>query len=139
MAAYPSWVNSLLSNYISGTPFMAMLVTTAYVQLIAHDFRSDVTSAEITGSGYTAGGVLVTGVAIESDGADIRFHCDPINFGAIDTTDLAGIVFYEDVGSSATDPLVVADLFGLVEVEDVLNYTYTPAETGLIVASIGGI
>jgi hypothetical protein len=55
--------------------FKAMLVTSAYTFDFAHDRRDDVTN-EVVGTGYTAGGVTLTGVTYVIDGTNRRYKFD---------------------------------------------------------------
>ena len=55
-------------NFSTDT-FKVMLMGTGYTPSITHSVYADVSSYEITGTGYTAGGVTLTGVSLsESNG-----------------------------------------------------------------------
>lgn len=73
----------------------------------AHEFRSSVTN-EVTGTGYTAGGVALTGVAVTVDAAANRVKVDAndIDFGTVTFTSGTQIIIYLSTGSAATDILV---------------------------------
>ena len=93
--------------------FKAMLVTSAYSpNKDTHDFRDDVTN-EVTGTGYTAGGVAST-VTVTSDTANDRVT---IQFGAVSwassTITARGCVYYKSRGgASSADELVAYADFG---------------------------
>ena len=140
MAVYGAWMEQVLEQWLVGKSLRAMLVTAAYDQSQAHTVRADITATEIVGTGYTAGGADVSGVAVTFDSAtgQASITCASIEFGAIDTTDIAGIVFYVDTGNALTDVLVAADLFGPAEVADVISFTYAPSTDGLVLTRPGG-
>lgn len=73
----------------------------------AHEFRSSVTN-EVSGSGYTAGGVSLTteAVALDAPNDRVKFTADDADFGTVTFTAGTQIVVYVDTGSSATDILV---------------------------------
>ncbi len=133
MAVYGTWVKNLIEPMFTDMPLKAMLVTgTANVN---HDYRSDITTELVT-SGYPSGGVSVGLASVTTDLTDAVVTIWPENwslyFGAIDISTVTGIVFYESTGTAATDRLIYADMFGLVEVDGVMDYYYTPSDDGLI-------
>lgn len=86
----------------------AMLVGSDYtVDLDNHEFKSHITD-EISGTGYTAGGVTLSGPTIIYDPATntTRVDAADANFGVVTFTDAAGIVVYVDTGTAATSILV---------------------------------
>lgn len=86
----------------------AMLVDSNYTEdLDAHEFKSQVTN-EVTGTGYTAGGVALSGPTIIYDPATntTRVDAADANFGIVTLSDVAGIVVYVDTGDPATSILV---------------------------------
>lgn len=137
MAVYGPFITSALAGYLSGASVKALLTTSAYVQDVDQQFRSSVTN-EVVGTGYTAGGVAVTGVAVMYDSATNHPHltCDPVDFGVITIAEVAAIVFYVDTGSPATDVLIATDPFGPTEVDNT-TFQYIPHADGLVVATIG--
>ena len=93
--------------------FKCMLVTSAYVpNKDSHTRRSDVTG-EVTGTGYSAGGVAAT-ATVTKDTANDRID---ISLGAVSwpasTLTAAAAVYYKVTGGAAsTDPLVAYIDFG---------------------------
>jgi len=93
--------------------FKAMLVTSSYTpNKDTHDKRDDVTG-EVTGTGYTAGGVT-SAVTVTKDTANDRVT---IQFGAVSwatsTITARGIVYYKSRGgASSADELVAYANFG---------------------------
>lgn len=134
MAVYGKWVEHLVLGELSGQTVKCLLVTSGYTQDASHAVRADVT-AEIVAPGYTAGGESCSNVALTLDATTLRMTIDPIEWPGLDPTDVAGAIFYRDTGSAATDRLLAADLFGPVEVEDLVTFRYTPSPDGIVVAS----
>lgn len=93
--------------------FRVLLTTAAYVEdKDAHDFRNDVTN-EVTGTGYTAGGNVVT-VSVNLDIANDRVD---ITLGGTtwpsSTITARKAVYYKSRGGAATaDELVAVNDFG---------------------------
>lgn len=111
--------NAFKKNLMNGTidldtnTFKCMLVTSAYVpDQDAHEFRSSVTN-EVTGTGYTAGGVTLSSLAVGQDNTNNRGEwdfADPV--WAASTITARGAVVYKSTGSAATDALVAYIDFG---------------------------
>lgn len=105
----------------------ALAVTSTHVSSVSTTYRSQIAN-EITGTGYTAGGVAVTGVVVAWDAVESRAYvtCDLVDFGAVTATDVAGIVFYADTGSAATDRVLWTDTFAPVAATGSLTYQPSP-------------
>jgi hypothetical protein len=95
--------------------FYAMLLTDAYTPVKTDEFRSSVTSAEVTGTGYTAGGKAITvSVGAVDTGTD---SCD-ITLGPVEWTGLTVAAFRSMVvykrrgGTAAADELVFCRDYG---------------------------
>lgn len=103
----------------------AMLTTGTYTpDFDTHEFRSDVTN-EVTGTGYSAGGVALTGEAITLDAANnrLKIDADDANFGTVTITGIEQLVVYVDTGLSTTDLLVSRHSFASQSPSGV-NFTY---------------
>lgn len=91
----------------------AMLCDSSYVpDFDADEFRADITG-EVTGTGYTAGGVALTTVAISLDTTNnwLKFDADDANFGTLTVSGITQLVIYVDTGSAATDILISCHTF----------------------------
>lgn len=92
-------------------PLYLMLVTSTYTgtataTLKAHQYRSDVTAisgAEVTGTGYTAGGVQLTGVSVAASGDNAVFSASNPSW-ATATVTANGAVLFKRVGADLTTP-----------------------------------
>lgn len=138
-AAGPT-IADMVSSYFSGKTVKAMLVGSGWTfDKDAHDFRADVT-AEVTGTGYTAGGITLTGVAVAQDTANDRVEiaADNADFGMLTVTGITQIVTYFSTGSAATDRILSVHTFASQSPSGV-NFTYAwndddtnPATDGVI-------
>ncbi len=78
----------------------------------AEDFWSDINSHECSGTGYTAGGITLSGKAVLVDTAGpLVVSLDAADFDVPDVTldganAVARYAFYKDTGSAATSPLI---------------------------------
>lgn len=95
-----------------GTPRVILLSDTYVIDQDAHAFVSDIIADEAAGTGYTAGGNALTGVATAADSAT--------NEATFDADDISGIsvsccyaAIAVDTGTDATSPvLTITDLSG---------------------------
>lgn len=94
-------------DYDSGT-IKCMLCTVSYVpNQDTHQYKSSVTN-EVSGTGYTAGGVTLTSKTVTYNtgtNALVLDAADP-TWAALTVTGIRIAVFYLDTGSSATSPLL---------------------------------
>lgn len=91
----------------------AMICDATYVpDFDAHEFRSSVTG-EVTGTGYTAGGVALTGEAVTIDAATnrVKLDADDVDFGTVTFTAGTQVIVYVNSGAAATDRLVSRHTF----------------------------
>ena len=92
--------------------FKALLVTSSYTpNKGTHTRRSDITN-EVTGTGYTAGGVTCACTVAK----DTTNHRVTLTFAALSwassTITARGAVIYKSTGTAANDPLVAYVDFG---------------------------
>ena len=123
--AFGPTVQDIVSSWVSGKTFKAMLVGSGYTPDVdAHDFRADVTS-EVSGTGYTAGGITLTSVAVSVDTATnkVKLTAANANFGTLTVTGITGIVVYVSTGSAATDRILSHHSFTNSSPSGV-NFTY---------------
>lgn len=79
----------------------------------SHDYFSDVSANEVTGTGYTAGGVQLTNVSVSYTAASNTqtFDADNVVWSGSTITARYAVV-YVDTGSAATSPLIGLVDFG---------------------------
>jgi hypothetical protein len=111
---YNSAIDDMARNNIDfdTNTFKAMLVTSSYTpNKDTHDKRDDVTN-EVTGTGYTAGGVT-TACTVTKDTANDRVT---LQFAAVSwatsTITARALVIYKSTGTASTDNLVAYNDFG---------------------------
>jgi len=95
------------SHALASGAYKCMLVTSSYVvNPDLHEDRADITN-EVTGTGYTAGGVTLTGKTTAVDNANDRgiWDFDDPQWAASTITARAGII-YLSTGVAANDFLV---------------------------------
>jgi hypothetical protein len=132
MSAFLSFVEDIAAP-VSGYSLKAILVD-GYTQDLTDDTLSDVIAFEVSGTGYTTGGVAVTGVAISTDtgAGTVSITFDPVDYGAVDIPSITGLVLYDDTG----DTLVAVDIFAAVDATAATNFTYTPHADGFVLLTV---
>lgn len=110
-----TFYNSFTKESLDGTfdldsnTLKVMLVTSSYTfNRDTHDRRDDITN-EVTGTGYTAGGVALTSKLLTQDNTNDRtlFDFDNPEWGpTASISGIRGAVIYKDTGAAATDPLM---------------------------------
>lgn len=86
----------------------AMICTSTYTPNFDTDeFRSSVTG-EVSGAGYTAGGVALTSELLTLDTTNhrVKMNADAADFGTVTFTGGVQLIVYVDTGSLATDILI---------------------------------
>lgn len=96
-------------NWTSDTIKVA-LATSSYSPSIAHDYFNDITN-EITGSGYTAGGMALASKSVAIVSNVIQFQADPVVWTPSTLTARYAII-YKDTGTPTTSVLLGLVDFG---------------------------
>lgn len=108
---YVNGLKALLDAGLAlGTPRVILLSDTYTIDQDAHASVSDIIAHEAAGTGYTAGGLALTGVTTTATGASnlAAFDADNITGISVDCCYAAVVV---DTGVDATSPvLTIADL-----------------------------
>lgn len=115
-----------------------LLTTSAYTpNQDTHQYRSSVTN-EVTGTGYTAGGVTLTGktIAYNASTNTVTLDADNPLWTGVTIAEIRFAVFYVDTGSSATSPLVCYMDFEANLAPTAQNFTVTLASTGIATATV---
>lgn len=132
MSATGPWLQALVTDWLAGATVKAMLLTPDYTQDV--DAGSVPTSFEVSGTGYTAGGIDVTSslsVVYDSVNDEVLLDCDDVTWADLTVVGIGAIAFY------AGALLIAVDLFNPVEVSS-RPFTYNPSSDGLIALSISG-
>lgn len=110
----------------------AMLCTALYVpNQDTHRYKSDVTN-EVTGTGYTAGGVTLTSKTVTYNAASNTLTLDCADPAWTASTITARyLVFYKDTGTASTSPLIAYVDFGEDRSTGATTFTYVVPTTGI--------
>lgn len=147
---YPKWKVEQLGGTPGAVdfdtdPLYLMLVTSTYTgtataTLKGHQYRSDVTAisgAEVTGTGYTAGGVQLTGVSVAASGDNAVFTASNPAW-ATATISANGAVLFKRVGADLTtpadDPIIALFDFGETVASTAGTFTVNLGSTPLTLA-----
>lgn len=85
------------------------LVTSSYTPNIdTHDFFDDVSSYQLSGTGYTAGGATLASKTVTQDDTDNEgvFDAADVTWTAINAGTAAYAVLYKDTGTESSSPLI---------------------------------
>jgi hypothetical protein len=118
-------------NFSSDT-IKAMLCTSSYVpDQDLHRYKSSVTN-EITGTGYTAGGVTLTSKTVTYDAPSntLTLDCADPSWAAATIT-ARYLVIYKSTGTDSTSPLLVFVDFGTDISSTGGTFSYTVPATGI--------
>jgi len=132
---YGPALTSLAAGSINftGSTVKAMLCTSAYTpNQDTHQFKSSVTG-EVSGTGYTAGGVTLASKTVAYDTASNTLTLDAADLSWPSSTITARyLVFYVSTGTDATSPLIAYVDFGADVTTTNGTFTYTLPATGLV-------
>lgn len=112
--------------------FKAMLCSSVYSpNQDTHRYKSDLTG-EVTGTGYTAGGVTLTSKTITYDATSntVTLDCADPSWSA-STITARYLVVYRDTGTASTSPLVCYVDFGEDRSTGATTFTYVVPSTGV--------
>lgn len=110
----------------------AMLVTSAYTPAQdTHRYKSSVTG-EVSGTGYTAGGVTLASKTVTYDAATntLTLDCADLSWPSSSFT-ARYLIFYVSTGSDATSPLLAYVDFGTDVSTVASTFTYVVPSTGI--------
>jgi len=89
----------------SETLMKVMMMTDTYTpNFDTHDFRDDVTN-EVSGTGYTSGGIAITSTEVTFTGGVLTYDSADPSWAGSTITNAMGAAVYYNVGTAATDPL----------------------------------
>lgn len=112
-----------------------LMVTDTYApNFTTHDFRDDVTN-EVTGTGYTAGGVAVTSTEITLSGDVLTFDAADTVYPTVTVANAMAGILYFNVGSAATDQLLLLQDFVTAASSTAANFTIQHHATGILTIS----
>lgn len=94
-------------DWANSNGWTCMLLDNTYTFDATHEFVDDVSASEVAGTGYSAGGVALTGMSRALVGLVRVFDCDDPSWAA-STITAQFAVFYKDTGTPSTSPLLMA-------------------------------
>lgn len=108
-----------------------LLVTDSYTPAYdTHDFRNDVTN-EVSGTGYTAGGVAVTSTEITLSSGTLTFDAADTVYSTVTISNAMAGIIYTNVGADSTDQLVVLQDFVTAASATAANFTIQHNASGI--------
>jgi hypothetical protein len=88
-----------------------LMVTDSYTpNFDTHDFRDDITN-EVTGTGYSSGGIALTTTEITLSSGLATFDAADSSWAASTIANAMAAVYYTNVGAAGTDQLVLLSDF----------------------------
>jgi hypothetical protein len=133
--AFDNFMLKLVQALFNGASFKVMLTNSAYTPSEGGDaYRSSITS-EISGTGYTAGGQVITPtIAIDTTSHKVTVTFPPVTWPS-STLTARHAVYYLSTGTASTDLLIAQDDFGS-DVSDT-NNTFSLAATSIALNTPG--
>lgn len=109
-----NWMTAANAFDFDTDEFKVALVKSGYTPNVdTDDFWNDVSGEEVSGTGYTAGGVKLTSLAVTYDSATNEARWDAADAEWTTSTITARYaVVYKNTGTSTTSPLVLYVDFG---------------------------
>jgi hypothetical protein len=86
--------------------FYAMLVDSTYTPTSTHEFRSSI-SGEVSGTGYTAGGNVITASVGSISSGDFSVTFGPVEWTGLTASGIRAMVVYKRRGGSAAADEVI--------------------------------
>lgn len=110
-----------------------MLTTSSYAYNVNTDrYQSSVTN-EVSGTGYSAGGIALTGIVVTDASGTYTIDANDANFGTLTVTGIRVAVLYDATpGSSATNPLIWLCDFGADSSPGAVNFTIAFNASGIL-------
>lgn len=102
-------------NWTTDTIKILLMGTGYTLDAVNHRNLSDVSSAQVTGTGYTQGGVLLTQanriISEDTVNKEAEYKAANVTFTALDVTTpadkkVAGVIIYKDTGTPSTSTLI---------------------------------
>lgn len=84
-----------------------MLTTSTYVPSQANDRYQNAVTNEVSGTGYSAGGIAASGITVVDSGGVYTFTTSTADFGVLTVSGIRIVVLYDSTpGTAATNPLI---------------------------------
>lgn len=141
MAATATPYNHLWLCLLDGTiapvtdTIKLMLVSSAYTPDAEHDELADVSAAEITGTGYTAGGHTLAGVTAARSGTLATLDATDLTLSGLTATFRRGILYAAVTRNGKTNPIIGHVLFDSTPADVIvagIDYTVVWSSSGVL-------
>lgn len=95
-------------DWVNDTIKIALLTSTASPNQDSNQYWSDLNANEVSGTGYSAGGIALSSKTLTYDSASktVRLKCADAVFSSVTLTNARYAVIYKDTGSASTSPLL---------------------------------
>lgn len=117
--------DTLGKSWESETNKIALISDSATPNFDTHDFWADLEANEVTGTNWAAGGVALTTTEITLSSGVLTFDAADVSVASTTITSAMASVLKTDVGSSATDQLIM--LHDFVTAVSTVNGTFAIA------------
>ena len=129
-------LSDTLGDSIEAEDGQLALVTDTYTpNFNTHDFHDDLTN-EVTGTGYTAGGVAVTSTEVTVGSGNVVFDAADTVFPTVTISNAEAGALTRWTGSSATSELVLLSDFGSPASATAANFTVQWAAGGIAIFDV---
>ena len=100
-----------------GTPKAMILNTTHTTNIDTQEFIDDVSTNEVSGTNYTAGGATLASVTVTIDtGTDtVKLDCNDVTYTNITISNAKYVAYYVDTGTPGTSPIINIATFATTE------------------------
>lgn len=125
-ATYGQTLKKQVEAYYSGKTVKAMLVTASYTpDADTHDFVDDIVANEASGTGYTAGGQVVTPtITIDTATNQVRVSFTSPSWPS-SSVSARYLVLYFDIGADSVDELITEIDNGSTVTSSSSTFTFT--------------
>lgn len=104
-------IDTLGKSWESETNKVALISDSATPNFDTMDFWDDLSANEVTGTNWAAGGVALTGTELTIASGIVTFDATDVSVASTTITSAMAAVLKTDVGSSATDQLLLLSDF----------------------------
>jgi hypothetical protein len=114
-----------------------MITTASYAYNVNTDRYQSTVTNEVSGTGYSAGGAALTGVAVTDTGGTYTLDANDLTFSTVTFTSGQVLVIYDSTpGSGATNPLIWMCDLGAGQSPAGVNFTISFNASGIFTATI---
>lgn len=115
-------IDSLGESWEAEDNKVALVSDSATPNFDTMDFWNDLSANEVTGTNWAAGGVALTGTEITLSSGVLTFDATDVSVASTTITNAMCSVYYTNVGSAATDQLIM--LHDFVTAVSTVNGTF---------------